>query len=199
MENHTFQHNDRLVINRNTLRFVMGVKSVLLKRVADLFEMLDIRYVIAHGNLLEQYRDAFIYRDDDIDIRMEINDIDKWERFCSDPSNQTINGLVFDDRFTDMKSQKFNGIQCRLESLESSHIDIHVDLVFNKVTDRFWVDYDIDYSSVRKVRYFGVSTYVPSLYDTTRMLLKDYGPNFIKPDVPWRGPTVLPKHITPSS
>ena len=43
--------------------------------------------------------------------RMDINDIHKWEKFCSDPTNQMINGVIFDNRFTDIKNQKVNGIQ----------------------------------------------------------------------------------------
>ena len=177
----------------------MSAKSVLLKTLTDVLDSLKIRYVIAHGNLLEHYRNSFIYHDDDIDIRMEINDIDKWEKFCSDPNNQSINGITFDSRFTDIRSQKINGIQCSLDSLKDSRIDIHIDLVFNKVTESFWIDYDIDYSNLRKVRYLGVYTYVPSLYDTVRMLLKEYGPGFVRPDVPWIGPRLLPKFVTPSS
>jgi len=172
---------------------------MLLKAIADLLDTLKIKYVIAHGNLLEYYRNAFIYHDDDIDIRMEANDIHKWERFCSDSNNKSINGIVFDDRFTDIESQKVNGIQCTLTSHANSHVDIHADLVFNKVKDSFWTEYDIDYSNLRKIRYLGVHTYAPSLYDTVAMLLKEYGSTFMTPTNPWKGPVLIPRDITPSS
>ena len=60
---------------------------------------------------------------------------------------------------------------------------MHCDLVFNFVEPDFWNDYDINYSKLRKINYFGINTYAPSKQDTEKVLRKQYGINYLIPDI----------------
>ena len=95
---------------------------------------LDIKYVVAHGNLIEFERNAPTYHDDDLDVRMDITDLPKWNWFCSESvkekavpgqcdstvggrCNTTLN-LQFDERIHDMSRQIWDGIQVWLVDFE---------------------------------------------------------------------------------
>ena len=47
---------------------------------ADVWKKLNIKFVIDGGNLLEYTRGKMIQRDNDIDIRFDINDFQKWKK-----------------------------------------------------------------------------------------------------------------------
>ena len=82
---------------------------------------------------MEFERGETIYQDDDLDIRFDINDLDKWHIYCQNPKNKTNPkyNLVFDNRFTNIKQQQINGIQCRLihfnntNNIKQFNMDIH--------------------------------------------------------------------------
>lgn len=187
-----FQHNSHIEINKYSYRYVFLYKRQLLYNITNLLNKLNIQFVISHGNLIEYERKKPIYHDDDLDIRMNVKDLEKWSKFCNE--NDMIlpeYNLKFDDRFKKIDSQIYNGIQCRLINFYNRYkipvykMDIHCDLVANVVTKKFWMDYNIDYNNLRKIIYLGVNTYSPNKNDTTKMLVAQYGKNYIIPNKPF--------------
>jgi len=202
-----YQHNDHVQVTAKSFAYVLGCKTQLLEGISRLLDSLGIGYVISDGNLLEYTRNSFIHHDDDIDIRMDIRGLSKWREYCSNPSNRVNHkyNLRFDDRFTDMQQQEYNGIQCRLIEFSDKHgiaqpdIDVHMDLVFNTVgMNDFWKDYDLDYDKVRRIRYLGVATCAPSEEDSIRLLSQGYGDDFLTPNRPWLGPPLCPVGLRPA-
>jgi len=185
-----FQHNPTIV-NKKTFKYTLEVKKQLLRNVTNLLHKLGIKYVIGHGNLLEFTRNRYIHHDDDIDIRMDIKDKQKWINYCKsrDSLEDRTFHIKFDDRIFKMEKQMYDGIQVNLlkfnnyHNIEEYNIDIHCDLVFNKVDQKkVWIDYDIDYNNTRRIKYIGSRVYVPSKTDTINVLTKDYGINYIIPN-----------------
>jgi len=184
-----FQHNNKVEITPVSYKYVYDNKKQLLNNITQLLIDLDIKFVISHGSLLEYTRGQPIYHDDNLDIRFDINDFDKWKTFCKSPINIDLYNLKFDFRINDINAHKYNGIQCRLIQFknyknikEFKNIDIHCDLVANKVGSDFWIDYDIDFNNRRNVILYDTVTYAPSKDDTHRMLSRSYGKNYIIPD-----------------
>ena len=184
-----FQHNP-IIVNKKTFKYTLEVKKQLLRNVTNLLHKLKIKYVIGHGNLLEFTRNRYIYHDDDIDIRMDIKDKDKWFNYCT-----SINSIEdeefhikFDNRIFNIDKQLYDGIQVNLlkfnncNNIKEYNIDIHCDLVFNRVNNKkIWIDYNIDYNNIRRVKYIGSRVYAPSKNDTKKILIKDYGNNYMIP------------------
>lgn len=185
-----FQHNTRIKVNKQSYEYVSQYRHQLLSNVAKLLDDLDIKYVISHGNLLEYVRGEPIYHDDDIDLRFDINDFWKWERYCKNLNNRLDDkyNLKYDKRIFNPKRQLYDGIQIRLikfmntDNIKEFNMDIHCDLVASKVPHRTWMNYHIDYSNLRKIKYLGTNTYAPSLYDSDYVLKTNYGKNYIKPN-----------------
>lgn len=187
----TFQHNPNIKITKKSLRYTQEYKKQLLSCISKLLFDLDIKFTISHGNLLEHIRGKLIQHDDDIDIRFNIGDFDKWIKFCNSCQSSSLQkyNLYFDDRFHDAKTQIHNGIQCRLIRFNKQRrmktfkkMDIHCDLVCNIVHHPLWNVYDIDFSKVQKVFYLGVETSTPSHDDSVYILKKQYGENYLTPD-----------------
>lgn len=186
----SFQHNNHIKITKESLTYVQEYKKQLLSGISKLLFDLDIKFTIAHGNLIEYSRGKLIQHDDDIDIRFDIGDFEKWRKFsesCLSRYLQKYN-LYFDERFHDAKAQIHNGIQCRLirfkneKNMKTFKMDIHCDLVCNIVSHELWNIYDIDFSKVQKVFYLGVETYVPIDNDLQYILKKQFGENYLIPN-----------------
>ena len=189
-----FQHNKHVAITEESYKYVREYKKQLLTNLNKLLSDIEIKYVISHGNLIEYERGSPIYHDDDIDLRINIKDIHKWEKFCNDNESAEKYNLKFDGRFKNMKSFKKSGIQCRLLNFEDFEfeMDIHCDLVpsitnaepamrMRGVIDKFWTDYDIDYSNIRKIKFMGVDTFAPNIEDSKRLLIRQYGDSYLIP------------------
>jgi len=181
------QHNQKK-ITYDIYSYVFLYKKQLIKNITLLLNSLNIKFVIAHGNLIEFERGEYIFRDDDIDIRFDHRDFDKWELFCSEPSNNNKYNLNFDFRFSDIKQQKKNGIQCGLINFENFYnnkefpeLDIHLDLVSSNLKSEVWIKYNIDFDNIRKIKYLDVDTYAPSISDTKMILQKEYGKKYLIP------------------
>lgn len=180
---HTFQHNKRWKITDETYSYVYKYKRELLKNLTRLLNDLDIKFTIAHGNLIEFERGTPIYHDDDIDLRFDERDFDKWMAFCQrDDVQRTMPkyNLVFDDRLKQKVRQKDNGIQVGLLNFQNAcsrcaKMDIHADLVASHVDSDFWPDYDVNFDRLRRVRFMDVHTYAPGTDDTHHVLRQDYG------------------------
>ena len=71
-----------------------------------------------------------------------------------------------------INKQKHNGIQVCLikvknrDNIPEFNMNIHCDLIFNIVNSKFWEDYIINYKNIVRVKYLGVSTYVPTFSET---------------------------------
>ena len=184
-----YQHNE-LIVNEDNLKYCNEVKKQLLHNVSSLLKSLNIKFVISHGNLIEFTRKIPIHHDDDIDIRMCAEDVDKWINYCKNLNCLVDNkyNLKYDHRIFNFEEQKDNGIQIRLNNLINNNnikiynMDIHCDLVLNTIESETWIKYDIDFNNLREVKYLGTTTYAPSEEDTDRILKKEYGENYIKPN-----------------
>jgi len=183
-----YQHN-KIKITKASYIYVYYYKKQLLQNITKLLEDNKIRFVICYGNLIEYERKKPIYRDDDLDIVFNVSDFSKWEKFCEKNSNELEKyNLIFDERFKDFKRQRYNGIQCRLQRFENPKkikefkMDIHCDLVCNQVGSSYWKNLDIDFNNLRRVTLYGIKTYAPSKFDTTRILISEYGPDYLIPN-----------------
>ena len=188
--NKKYFHNETIIVNKHTYSYVYNYKKQLLYNISNLLTTLNIKFVISHGNLLEYTRDKLIYHDDDLDIRLNISDKEKWSDYCKNNSRESQKyNLIFDHRFKNIGKQLYNGIQARLlkfnnpNNIPEIKMDIHLDLVFNKVKlKKIWKDYSIDYNNLRKVKYLGINTFAPNLKDTHLVLKKEYSKKYIKPN-----------------
>lgn len=206
-----FQHNNNIEVNDISYKYVYQYKKQLLENITKLMDDLKIKFVIAHGNLIEYEREAPIYHDDDLDIRYSYKHLEKWENFCkSNVCNLTKYNLRFDSRFKKIIKQKHNGIQCYLikfnninNILEFNDMDIHCDLVpskvnitdvtdynfkeikfffgFNELREHVWIDYNINFKNLRIITLYGIKTYAPSKNDTIRVLTREYGIDYLIP------------------
>ena len=138
----------------------------------------------------EEFWGKKIYHDDDIDIRVDLNDFSKWVSYCKKLNNLNDYkyNLRYDNRIFNINKQIYNGIQVRLIKFKNNNnikeydMDIHCDLVFNIVGNKFWVDYNLDYNKRLRVKYLDVDTYVPNKKNIEYLLNKEYGKDYIKPN-----------------
>lgn len=185
----TAQHNPHIVITEDSYKYIINYKKQLLENITNLLNDFDIKFVICWGNLIEYERNKPIYHDDDVDITFNVDDLPKWENFCRN-NNEKVKkyNLVFDDRIKNIEKQKFNGIQFRLLQFKNSNkikefdMDIHGDLVMNRVVTDDWPNVDIDYNNLRKIKLYDVLTFAPCVSDTNKILSDFYGKDFLKPD-----------------
>lgn len=184
-----FQHNDRTPITDETYTYVYRYKQELLRRLTALLDSIGVRFVVAHGNLIEFVRGSPIYHDDDLDLRFAAQDMEKWMNWCKTQQGTEFpaHNLAFDGRLHDREKQESNGIQVRLinppyASEACATMDVHADLVTSRTkTSDFWMAYDLDYSGIRRTRFMGADTWVPSLADAHRLLAAQYGAFYTVP------------------
>tara|TARA_B100000963_G_scaffold316967_1_gene297101 strand:+ start:171 stop:857 length:687 start_codon:yes stop_codon:yes gene_type:complete len=201
-----FQHNKKVAITEKSYKYVRKYKKELLLNICKLLKDIDVKYVIGHGNLIEYERGMPIYHDDDLDIRMNIEDINKWEKYCNENESAEYQpkhccewrcdkyNLEFDGRFKNIEAFSKSGLQVTLVNSEDFEfeMDIHCDLVpsitnaepamrMRGVIDKFWTDYDIDYSNLRKIKYLDIDTFAPNIEDTKRLLVRQYGDDYLIP------------------
>ena len=186
-----FQHNKKTIVTKESYKYVSNVKQQLLNNIVKLLNKLNIKYVLSHGNLIEIIRKKKIYHDDDIDIRMDIDDLNKWKNYCYNLNSlyDYEFNLKYDSRIFNINKQKYNGIQVWLikfnnkNNIKEFNMDIHCDLVFNKVGyNKFWHDYNIDFNNRKKIKFLDVNTHIPSDNDTKKMLEYGYGANYMVPN-----------------
>ena len=183
-----FQHNEKYKITKKSYTYVKNYKKELIRNITKLLMDLNIKFSVSAGILLEYHRGEPIYQDDDVDVRFNYDDIDKWEKFCNSNNNKLEKyNLIFDHRFKDINRQKINGIQCSLINFNYNKkykdMDIHLDLVPSKlsVKSEVWKEFNIDFNNLRKVKIYNVDTYIPSKKDTINYLILNYGKNYNKP------------------
>jgi len=188
----SYQHNTKILITEETFKYVQSYKKQLLNCMSKLLFDLNIKFTIAHGVLLEYARGKKIQHDDDIDIRFNIGDVEKWRIFCdkasTDPTILKKYNLIFDSRINNIKAQIYHGIQCWLEDFDNSEnietfeMKIIGDLVCNIVGHKQWNIYDIDFSKTQRVLHLNVETSIPSDEDLVYILNKQWGQDYLIPD-----------------
>jgi hypothetical protein len=174
-----FQHS-KLIINEERYNTIREHKRVLLKNITNVLHKLDIKYVIAHGNLLEYVRGSPIVQDDDLDIRFDVRDIKKWVKYVSSlKNNKDPNNKLF------IKKRLSNYYVIRLNSLEKcSFLTVFsgfCDFVSNDLNDETFNLYDVFDKPLRKINYMDIETYVPDKDSTHKVLKDEYGENYIIP------------------
>jgi hypothetical protein len=186
-----YQHNNTVIINKQTYTYVYQYKKQLLSNITRLLNDLQIKFVIAHGNLIEYERGKPIVHDDDIDIRIDKNDFYKWIKFlknCKSPYIYKYN-LMFDNLINGKKYITLEWLHCRLIKFtnngnikEFNNMDIQCDLVTSASFDNTWIEYNINFNKLRSILYLDVNTFAPSVDDTVNVLSSQYGKNYLIPN-----------------
>lgn len=184
-----FQHNKHVQITDTTYTYVYKYKQELLRQLTKFLDNMNIEFVISHGNLIEYERQSPIYHDDDIDLRFNVKHLDRWIQWCKKQPSAEFEeyNLKFDHRFKDERAQRNGRLHVSLlhppdvDCDVCSTMDIFADLVASNVKDKFWMDYDIDFSNRRQVTFLGIKTWAPSKQDTNRVLTYEYGRRYIIP------------------
>ena len=52
----------------------------------------------------------------------------------------------------------------------------------HRITSNTWLNYDINFSQLRRITYLGIDTWGPSKIDAMRILETEYGNNYLIPD-----------------
>jgi hypothetical protein len=176
-------HNKNIQVTKDSYAYVYEYKRQLMSNLERFLRDSNIKHVISHGNLIEYERGRPIYHDDDIDIRINNDDISKVNLSILGRYNLKVTGSI-------LKLLESN-IYCfwhhiNLIVFESDipvvNMKIFADLVCNKTNRKPWTVYDINYDSVREIDYLGTKTFAPSKEDTLRLLEKEYGENWIIPN-----------------
>jgi hypothetical protein len=193
-----FKHNqfydDAPDVTPDTYNYVTEYKKQLLQSITSLLDDVGIKYVISHGNLIEYVRGKPIYHDDDIDIRYDERDFAKWIEFTKTKKSPMLlqYNLRFDSRFNSEREQKMTGLHCNLINFKNTtdivvypRVFVNCDLVCSKLTTtKCWMNYDINFDDLRKIKYYDIDTYCPNEADTNRVLSTQYGENYLIPNKP---------------
>lgn len=192
-----YQHNNKVLITEDNYLKVHNQKIKAIDSIHKIFEKHNIKYVIGHGNLIQYVRKKPIYHDDDVDIRICHDDVDKlYNYFDSLPKLNNIdthrilklsNGgkydkdfdIYFDNRCNNKNNFLNNGIQAKFLDIKNP-FNIFIDLVSSFTESKFWLNYDIDWLKIKKVKCYNIYFYVPSDEDTHKVLLTQYK-NYLKP------------------
>lgn len=172
-----YQHNKTINICEDTYKYVTEYRKQLLSKTAKLLKELDIRYCISHGNLIEYERKQPIFHDDDIDIRICSDDHYKFREYYKSNKN---NNLEF--HFLNPNQLKLINFENTKNIKKYNNFDIHLDIISSNVSGGPWTKYDIDFNNLREIKYLGVNTFAPNKEDTLRVLKREYGPNYMKPN-----------------
>jgi len=178
----SFQHNNHIQITKEIYLYVKEYKKQLLQNITQLFNDLEIRFVLSDGMLLEYFRKKPIYQDDDVDIRFFSEDLDKWIQYISNPENSNnpkynlfIHSVVRDNNWYQAKLIHF------ISDIPEINMDIHIDIVINTLEDNVWKYCDIDFNDIRKTIIYDIETYIPNEEDTINILKKIYGEDYMIP------------------
>lgn len=186
----TFQHNGHVLVTKESYQYVTKVRRALLINITRLLNDLKIRFVISHGNLIEFIRKRRLFHDDDLDIRFCIHDFPKWLAFAGRNKTQTFHNynLSFDEIILQSsREQRVRGVKAWLINPPKRptfipKMDIHIDLVPSIVTHSFWMNYKISWNKLRLVQFLGVKTWAPRKKDCKKVLKKQYGKDFMRPN-----------------
>lgn len=185
---HSFQHSN-FPITAQSFRKVKEVRRLLIKGVVSALEHHDIRYVVSDGNLLEMTRGKKIVQDDDIDIRIHTDDLNRWMEYCQTSNVDRERNLdLKDDRRLSHERQKENGFQVFLLNYDDDleevrRVNAHVDVVAaNVVVEDVWINYEDAFAQpLRRVNYMGTEVSVPSEEMTHALLVRTYGEDYMTP------------------
>ncbi len=183
-----FYHNNKIRVTLESFNSVREILKELLFRVDKLLRRLDIKYTIACGNLLEYERGSPIYHDDDIDIRVDSRDWYKWDLHLLNKGNTNIENDLFYKKVTaDNKGRWYHIYLLNFDNIKKKkgikNNAFGLDFVSSdSCANDFWKKYDINFDDLRNVVYLDINTFAPNINDTKKVLIMDYGPNFIIPN-----------------
>lgn len=176
-------HNGHVQVTKDTYDYVYEYKRQLIRNLEKFLRELNIKHVISHGNLIEYERGRLIYHDDDIDIRINSDDISKVNLSLLSQYNLKVTGSIVKLLETDIYCYWHHVNLLVFESdIPVVNMKIFADVVCNKTNRHPWIVYDINYDNVREIDYLGTKTFAPSKEDTLRLLTKEYGENWITPN-----------------
>jgi hypothetical protein len=195
-----YQHNNKIEITRDNYLYVREYKKQLLQNITNLLNILNIRFVISHGNLIEYERNLPIFHDDDVDIRFCYDDISKLDNYFNTIKdnndiryNLSFRNMSFLNLFNKNDKNLNNKVSLiKFDNYKNltlyDNININLDLVANKFNNSLfnhstigWLIYNINYNDLRIVKYLDVNTYAPNKIDTINVLTQEYGTNYIIP------------------
>ena len=202
-----FQHCKSAEVTHSLLQKVQNYKRILLQRVVSVFQEHDIAYSLDAGSLLESLRGKVIPHDDDLDVRFDHRDWDKWEAYCTSLKKVTTKdgqtryvdvarNLTYDYRGQDFKKQKYNGIQAYLvdhvnplppPGIQRNKMNeaMHVDIVTSKPGITFWNNVEHFFDKPLHVQsYLDTDVTLPSAEVQHTYLSKKYGATYMTPDRP---------------
>ena len=200
-----FQHCKSAEVTHSLLQKVQNYKRILLQRIVSVFNANDIAYSLDAGNLLESLRGEVIPQDDDLDVRFDHCDWDKWEAYCRSLQKVTTDqtryvdvarNLTYDGRGHHFEKQKYNGIQARLLDLENplppqgmkhSKKDeaMHVDIVTSKPGTTFWNNVEHFFTTPLRVKsYLSTDVTLPPVEMQHAYLSQKYGATYMTPNHP---------------
>jgi hypothetical protein len=189
-----FYHNKKVLVTKESYAYVKEYKTQVLRQVDRFLRSLNIRYCIGHGNLLEYERQKPIYGDDDVDIRVDKRDYKKL-LYRTLRKEKIFTNFNIKLEYTDWDNNDPLVISQALwyhaslinfdnkDNLKIITMPIYLDIVISsKCAKGFWKEYDIDYDNLRSINYLGIDTFAPSKEDTQRILIKEYGKDYIIPN-----------------
>jgi hypothetical protein len=188
-----FYHN-KVLVTKESYAYVKEYKTQLLRAVDSLLRSLNIRYCIGHGNLLEYERQKPIYGDDDVDIRVDSRDYRKllYKTLRKEKTFTDFNiRLQYSDWYNSDLLCKAKALWYHVSlikfdnssNLKIVNMPIYLDIVTSlECANGFWIHYDIDYGNLRPIKYLDVDTFAPSKEDTKKVLIKQYGKDYIIPN-----------------
>lgn len=198
-----FQHNNKIEVNEKTYNYVREYKKILLSKVVNILKKKNIKFVISGGNLLEYYRKDIIYQDDDIDIRFDYNDFNKWFNYCLTLKKDKDTGHFYDikkgiklcHRTNQKNKQLQNGLQIwlipeKFKKLEKykeyfNKLDLHMDVVSSYLPFKkgnFWPDVQYFFNSeLQIVKYLDTKVYIPNESNINKYLKDTYKETYMEP------------------
>ena len=136
---------------------------------------------------MEYERGSPIYQDDDIDIRFDVNDLEKWKKYVAslkfgcDKENNLKIILKINLYIISNKLYLIRLIQFNYDKKINIKFRIFCDFIPNNINRGSFGRYNVFHKELRKIKYLGVDTYAPNQELTEKVLKDEYGKNYLIP------------------
>ena len=173
-----FQHNTDVLVTVESYEYVKIYKSIILSKLVKIFNNNNIRYFISDGNLLEYIRGKTNYQDDDIDIRIHKDDMNKLNGKLN-----TDDDLIIPENLIDWNQIRLNSKNIdELKNYDKYFMDIHVDIVDSSHDCKIFsnVEYIFE-EDFKKDKYLGIDVNIPNEKFIDSYLSNLYGKKYKSP------------------